>query len=131
MRKYDIERWLLADDPSETLATIKLEEKARKDHQWVADLIRVLAPHKFGLQRQRVLAAMWALRGPNPRLNVPKKFESTVQSALNRHCAESVTFKLTPEDGIFHWPQGKGEGVWAVHTDLASAWLKARSLPDI
>jgi hypothetical protein len=131
MRQADIKRFLLADNPTATLATIELEEQARKDHSWVADLIRVLAPQKFGMKRRMVIDAMWALRGPNPHLSVPKKFEQTVQSAFNRHCAQSLTFRLPPEDGIFHWPQGKGAGVWAVHSDLATNWLKVRGLSDI
>jgi|RhiMetdeSRZDD1v2_1073273.scaffolds.fasta_scaffold261305_1 hypothetical protein len=133
MRKKDLERILLAsgEDVHATLADVEAEEEARKQHSWVADLIKVLAPHRHGLRRRIVIDAMWALRGPNPRLNVPRKFEQTVQSAFNRHCPQSDTYKLPPEDGIFHWPEGKGTGVWAVHTDLASAWLKARDLPDI
>jgi hypothetical protein len=132
MRVRDLERLLLANDLGEVEARIALEENARKTHPYVADLIRILAPHRFGLRRRLVMNQMRHLRGP-AALNQPKKFEEAVQSAFQRHSKQSKTFQLGPEDDLFYWPRGKGGAgvVWAVHNERASAWLKARSLPDI
>jgi hypothetical protein len=120
----------MSDDPDATWAEIKRKHAARKEHPYVADLIRILAPYPFGLRRQQVIHYMRCLRTP-AELSVPRKFEAAVQSAFNRHCGESKTFTLGPEDDLFYWPRGKGEGTWAVHKDRGSGWLKARGLPDI
>jgi len=132
MRAKDAKRLLLSRDLAETEAQIAREEAARRTHPYVADLIRILAPHRHGLQRRIVLDQMRRLREPAP-LNRPEKFEEAVQSAFQRHSSQSQTFKLGPEDDLFYWPGRKGgRGVlWAVHIARASAWLKERGLPDI
>jgi hypothetical protein len=132
MRTRDAIRIVLADDPIEMSTQVSREEDARRAHPYVADLVRILAPHKFGLLRRRVMDEMLRLRGP-AELNHPKKFNQAVQSAFQRHSSQSPTFRLTPENDLFHWPKGKGgrNVVWAVHKERASAWLKNRDLTDI
>ena len=130
MRRRHIDKLLVADDLDKAFAEIKRENDALKKHPWVADLIRVLSPHRCGLQRRLVMEHMRSLRGPTV-LNSPKEFENTAQSAFQRHCSQSDTFTLGPEDDLFYWPKGKGAGVWAVHKERASAWLRARGVPDI
>jgi hypothetical protein len=62
---------------------------------------------------------------------VPRNFDQTVQSALQQFCVQSDVFKnkgKNAEDGLFHWPQGKRAGVWAVYPDRAENWLRRKQL---
>ena len=103
------------------------EELASKDlrrkHPYVMDLVRLLLPHKDGMQRQRVLKELQNQREKD-HLPIPDKFEEAVQSAYNQHCVDSSVFqkrdKLASE-ALFHTP---GRGIWALNVNQNPALRK-------
>ena len=103
-------------------------KKLRLENPYVKDLIEILWPPQDGLSRQLVLHMLERKR-KLAGLQIPKKFEQTVQSAYNQHCVDSMVFakqKAPESEGLFYSPGGKGSGVWAVNRELAAAWLKAK-----
>ena len=102
--------------------------KIRRDNPYVADLIDVLRPYRNGVSRQTAINALEDQR-KNKGLPIPAKFSEAVQSAFNHHTSQSYVFKgrnASPADDLFHSPHGKGTGIWALHHDRATAWLRAR-----
>jgi hypothetical protein len=102
-----------------------------QDHQhYLLDLIRVLKLHPAGLRRWSVMRAIRKNRETD-RFPIPQKMEDGVERVFRNHCADSENFKKrdgSPDAALFHWPQGKLGGVWAVYPDRADAWLKAAGL---
>jgi hypothetical protein len=99
------------------------------DDSYVVDLIRVLLSHPDGLRRWSVMRAIRKNR-ENARLPIPDKIEDDVQRMFLQHCAQSDPFKKRnrpPETALFHWPQGKLAGLWAVFPDRAEAWMSAKN----
>lgn len=102
----------------------------RIDNPWVLDLIRVLHPHERGLRRTIVCDIVRNNRRRRGHA-MPDRVEETIQSAFQRHCVHSQVFRKTKtpsEEGIFHWPNGAGAGVWAVYRDKALSWLQVRRI---
>jgi len=100
--------------------------KMRRENPWVLDIIGVLYPHRGGLHRRLVIAELWRKRGEKG-LNMPKAFEQAVQSAFQGYAGEYATFRgKSDADDLFHAPQGKGAGVWAVRQERVEAWLRAK-----
>jgi hypothetical protein len=106
------------------------ERQRRRDNPYVADMIRVLAPHHSnGVPRRNVIDTVEAIR-KSKSLPMPRKFDDAVQSAFNHHCLHSLVFikrHAPTSDGLFFSPQGKGTGIWAVDIKRATAWLIAKN----
>jgi len=115
----------------EIIAEIEADEAKRKlkrENPYALDLIRVLWPYgEKGWYRLDAIHAVWKRRDQTG-VNMPKKFESTVQSDYNRHTSTSSVFSGKPEDDLFYPVGGKGSGRWAVHRDRAKAWLLQKRL---
>ncbi|MDZ4371577.1 MAG: hypothetical protein U1C74_09185 [Phenylobacterium sp.] len=103
-------------------------KRLRSENPQVRDLIEVLLPHPKGLGRS------WAIDEIEKRrrakgLSIPLKFEASVQSAYNQHSVDSVVWRKRGSpvvDGLFHSPDGKGSGKWAVYPDRAAKWLRSK-----
>ena len=97
------------------------------DRSYLLDLIRVLTPHRGGLRRWAIMRAIRKNR-EMAGLPIPQKIEDGVERMFRRHCEESDQLKKregSVQSALFHWPQGKTGGLWAVYADRAEAWLKA------
>jgi hypothetical protein len=73
-----------------------------------------------------VIERIYNMRHPSG-LNMPKKFEDTVQSAYNHYCSQSLVVQKRggkPEEELFYQVGGKGSGVWAVRRERAREWLR-------
>lgn len=117
----------LEDLYQEALEALR-QRKFRRDNPYVADLIEVLRPYPKGVSRQAVLDALETKR-KEKGLPIPKKFGEAVQSAFNHHTSQSYVFKnrnAPAADDLFYSPHGKGTGIWALHIDRVTAWVKAR-----
>lgn len=104
------------------------EHIRRREHTYVADLIRLLLPHKHGLSRGLVLHRLERQRH-DTRLPIPPRFEEAVQSAYNQNCVDSSVFRrrgLPESEAPFYSPGGKGSGTWAVNPERARNWLEKR-----
>jgi hypothetical protein len=103
-------------------------KKLRAENPQVRDLIEVLLPHPKGLGRT------WAIdliekRRRAKGMSIPLKFEESIQSAYNQHSADSSVWRRRGSpvaDGLFHSPDGKGSGKWAVFPERAATWLRSR-----
>jgi hypothetical protein len=86
----------MADDNldwlDEIIAEIEADDAKRKlkrENPYALHLIRVLWPYgERGWYRLDAIDAVWKRREPTG-VNMPKKFESTVQSDYNRHTSTS------------------------------------------
>ena len=99
------------------------------EHLYLLDLIRVLRPHPAGLRRWSIMRAIRRNREA-AGLPIPQKFEDAVERVFRNRCADSENFKkreTSPEKALFHWPQGKLGGVWAVYPERADAWQIGRA----
>jgi hypothetical protein len=106
---------------------VALEKRASPEQLYLLDLIRVLRPHPAGLRRWSIMRAIRKNR-ETAGLPISQKMEDAVERVFRNHCADSENFKKregAPDKALFHWPQGKLGGVWAVYPDRAEAWLKA------
>ena len=103
------------------------KNKLRKKHPWVGSLISILLSSPRGIMiRDMAISEVWKLRQPKG-LSMPKKFEHTVQAVYNQNCEGYSAFvkrKLPKSEALFHSPEGKGTGVWAVHRERAAEWLR-------
>ena len=100
--------------------------RSETDHLYLLDLVRVLKPHAAGLRRWAVMRGIRKYREA-AGLPIPQRMEDAVERVFRNHCADAEKFKkrdTAPDTALFHWPQGKLGGVWAVHADRAEAWLK-------
>jgi hypothetical protein len=107
-------------------------KELRKDHSYVADLIRLLSPRPGGLSRRMILHDLERQRRKDG-LPIPPKFEEAVQSSYNQHSRDSAVFRkrnLPESEAIFYSPEGKGSGRWAVNREHAARWLKAQLQRD-
>jgi hypothetical protein len=111
-------------------------EPSQLEHSYLLDLIKVLRPHPGGLRRWSI---MRTIRKNREMIGdpVPQKMEDGIERVFRNHCADTEGFKkrgCAPETALFHWPQGKAGGVWAVYPDRADVWLAAgsatRARPD-
>lgn len=103
-------------------------KKLRSENPQVRDLIEVLVRYKNGLGRSWVIDEIEKRRRAKG-LAIPPKFEASIQSAYNQHSVDSAVWRKrgSPEaDGLFHSPEGKGSGKWAVYPDKAADWLRAK-----
>ncbi len=101
--------------------------KRRRENPYALHLIKVLWPYGArGLRRVDAIHRIWLLREPTG-LNMPKKFEHTVQSAFNSH---NSLVKDGP-DALFYPAGGKRSGQWAVHIDRIGPWLRRKGLAPI
>jgi hypothetical protein len=123
---------------STNLTWEQMEEKAdkilagrrlQKSRPWAYDISRVLWASR-SVSMHQLTQRLWDLRNPSG-LPMPKRFQRTVQSALNHHTSQSIGFNRKPEDDLFYSPEGKGSGTWAVHRERAAAWAEAHALPPI
>ena len=104
------------------------KRQIRRENPYALHLIRVLWPHgERGWYRLDAIDAVWRRREPIG-VNMPKKFENTVQSDYNRHTSSSSQFSGKPEDDLFYPVGRKGSGRWAVHRDRAERWLRQKKL---
>ncbi len=104
-----------------------MERRIETEHLYLLDLIEVLLPHPAGLRRWAIMRAIRKIHQSAER-PISQKFEDGVERVFRNHCADSVIFKkrnIAPENALFHWPQGKAAGLWAVHPDKAEAFLKS------
>ncbi len=101
----------------------KAKKRLRDENPYIADLIRALIPGPT--HRRRVLDIM-EKRRMELGLSIPPRFDAAVQSVYNRFSADS-TLGPARDEALFYSPRGKGSGYWAVNTDRALVWLKARS----
>ena len=129
MPDTDIERWLIeALQEIEERAAV---QKLKNENPWVLHLIKVLWKYPNGLAR--LTAVEWIQKSRAAKgLPEPKKFEETVQSAFQHHSSLYAEFAQRggkPEDDLFYPVGDKGSGKWALHRDVAIAWLRARGLP--
>jgi len=99
------------------------EQEWKRDNPYVVDLIEALAPHPEGLERLHVIRDVGRLRRKK-NLPMPKRLEETVQSAFQGYSSQSAAFRGGAD--LFHWPRGKGTGIWAVHLERAKAWLRKK-----
>jgi len=124
--EFDFVAWLdkiIAKDRERRVA-----REHKRQHSYVADLIRVLLPRENGLRRHMVLHILERQRHRDG-LAIPAKFEEAVQSSYNHYSVDSSVFKKRNaplEEGLFFSPEGKGSGRWAVNRERAEAWIKAR-----
>ena len=103
------------------------EKRFEEDRYYLLELITVLKRHPAGLRRWSIMRTIRKNR-ELAGLPIPQKMEDTVENIFRSRCADSDSFKKrgrAPETALFHWPQGKLGGVWAVYPDRAEAWLKA------
>lgn len=106
-----------------------LAKRTRLDQEskYVFDLICALWPAPAGMSRSIVLHTVrraWE----KERRALPRKFDEAVQSAFNKHCADSKEFKkrdVPAAKALFYWPEGPGTGRWAMHRDRALDWLNS------
>lgn len=126
MDNAELEEWIIGAlrDIEAKAATQKL----KRQNPWVYDLILVLLPYPNGLSRNTIID--WIERKRKAKgLPMPAKFEETVQAAYNAHSEASSVFKGQPGEALFYPVGGKGSGKWALHRDVAIAWLRQRGLP--
>ena len=110
----------------EELFSEKTISELRQEHPWIVDLILVLYPveQMYALTVVRELEKRRKTHG----FNSIKEFRNTVQHYYNANCGGYAAFekrrkknpKLKP---LFHSPEGKYKGVWAVNRDRALVWL--------
>jgi hypothetical protein len=99
---------------------------SQPDNQYVLDLIQVLRGYPGGRRRWSIMQAIRANRR-NAGLGIPHQIEDSIERAFLEHCADAEKFKnrnRAPESALFHWPQGKAAGMWAVYSDQIDAWLR-------
>jgi hypothetical protein len=113
------------EDLEEYLRQVEERSVRRQENPYVLYLIAVLMPHKEGLERQHVISEIERRRRQNG-LAIPDKLEQTVQSAFQGHSSQSAAFRGSAD--LFHWPKGKGSGIWAVYQDRATKWLAQHNL---
>jgi enoyl reductase-like protein len=104
-----------------------MERRAETEHHYLLDLIEVLLPHPAGLRRWAIMRAMRKIHQSAER-PISQKFEDEIERVFRNHCGDSANFKkrkFPPEKALFHWPQGKAAGLWAVYPDKAEAFLKS------
>jgi hypothetical protein len=106
------------------------EKRFEGDRLCLMELISVLRRHPAGLRRWSIMRTIRKNRelAGTP---IPQKMEDDIEQVFRSHCADSESFKKrdrAPETALFHWPQGKVGGVWAVYPDRAEAWLKAEGV---
>ena len=106
---------------------IEEQNRHRRDHPWLLDLICVLYPSKQ-MHTQAVKQELWERRKRHG-IDPPPSFWANARNTYNGRCEGYSTFeerKLEkPElEALFHSPEGKWKGIWAVHHDRALAWLK-------
>jgi hypothetical protein len=81
-----------------------------------------------GMPRVDVLQRVKALRKKRA-LSLPEAFENAVQSAFDKHAAQSSMWRnkiIPPGDDLFYSPDRKEIDIWAVHRDRARSWLRAK-----
>lgn len=118
---------LTSEQVEERAEKVFAKRRLQKSRPWAYDISRVLWASR-SVSMHQLTRRLWELRNP-AGLPMPKRFQRTVQSALNQHTSQSLVFSGKPEDDLFYSPEGKGSGTWAVHKDRAAAWAAARSLP--
>jgi hypothetical protein len=103
-----------------------IAKQTPRESIYALHLIAVLWPHrKHGLCRFNAIQQVKELR-KSIGLSVPLDFDRAVQSAFNMHNGDSDVFQrrgFSPERDLFYPVDGKGSGVWAVHRQIATAWL--------
>jgi hypothetical protein len=122
------DRWL--EEVLQKIVAMQAAKTLRRDNLYVRYIIRVLWAYKKGLRRTDVIYRVWGLRN-STALPIPKKFDATVQSALNNHNEASSEFQRRSgklEDALLYPFGGKGSGIWAIHHDRAEAWLRRKAL---
>jgi hypothetical protein len=102
------------------------EKLLKQRNPYVVYLIKVLWKYRNGLERRIAFDWIRKLREADG-LAVPKTLDETIRTAFNQHNSRSSAFSFSPEDDIFYTPEGKNAGKWAVHQELARAWLKRKN----
>ena len=103
------------------------ERRLEEDRLYLLELIGVLSRHPAGLRRWSIMRTIRKNREA-AGLPIGQRMEDAVERVFRSHSADSKHFKnrhRAPDTALFHWPQGKSGGVWAVYPDRAEAWLKA------
>ena len=107
------------------------ERKLLKDNPWTRDIIRALWEVDTYMRFDALARRLRELREASG-LQMPIKFDETVQSILYHHTSQSVEWKKSgakPADDLFYSPKGKRSGTWALRSrERAVEWLKARNL---
>jgi hypothetical protein len=114
------------DNPfSEREPASVVEKRFEEDRLHLLELIRVLSRHPAGLRRWSIMRTIRKNREV-AGLPIPQRMEDAVERVFRNHSADSEhkNRHRAPDTALFHWPQGKRGGVWAVHPDRAEAWLK-------
>ena len=101
-----------------------------KNHTYVEDIVRLLLrPHSNSLGRRMILRELRQQRRRNDP-NIPHEFDASVQSSYEQYCRDSLVFQKSGKaasEALFHWPEGKGAGIWAlIDPDRARKWLEWR-----
>src|SRR6266853_5194672 len=94
-------------------------QSSQLDNQYVLDLIQVLRGYPRGRRRWSIMQAIRANRR-SVGFAIPHQIEDNVERVFLEHCADAEKFKNRsrgPENALFHWPQGKAAGMWAVQSD--------------
>ena len=108
-----------------------VERRIWADRLYLLDLIRVLRPHAAGLRRWSVMRRIRSCREA-AGLSISQRLEDEVERVFRNHCAAPEKYRRrdsrSTDIALFHWPQGKGGAVWAVHADRADVWLKTQGL---
>jgi hypothetical protein len=117
------------DDVERFVEKQKKLKALRRERPWVRDIISVLWARSL-VSMDQLTRQLWAMRNPSG-LPMPDQFQKTIQSVLNQHTSQSTQFSGKRDDDLFHSPEGKFSGTWAVHRDRAAAWLAQRRLPPL
>ena len=106
------------------------EKRFEEDRLYLLELIRVLSRHPAGLRRWSIMRTIRKNREA-AGLPIHQRMEDAVERVFRNHSADSEHLKnrhRAPATALFHWPQGKRGGIWAVYPDRAEAWLKAEGV---
>lgn len=104
------------------------QEKLKRKHTYVYDLIKILWDCKDGLSRPAALRYLKQDRRERG-LVIPPNFDASVQSAYNQNCVGYSAFRkrgLADTEAPFHTPGGKGSGKWGVDQARARTWHEKR-----